>query len=339
MDSLTKLTEVMRGVGWEKHIPKPRAKIDELMPGITSISVPQPFYLATRAYLIKGGVPALVDPGHAFPTSIESLLAGLKEAGSSPAGIGFLAATHAHVDHASAMVVLDGTFKCHKGMHESAFGEASDYRVFLKGAIERYEPRKRHIMALGVPREKVEAYPRVYFLGDGRISLDTPLKHQGTVRMGDRDWKVLHTPGHYPHHVAFLDEEEGLLISGDIFIGRATSLGNVSEYLATLDMLEGIGARTVLPGHGKPMMDLGEQVRVARGVIKVRVEKAIDGFRDRAMNAGELGLFLFGRQEEINLGSNAITMSDGIIEHLLGRGMIAEVEQENGHEPARYKVV
>ena len=333
MEDLQYFLDLMTPLGWDKYIPKLLPKADKVMPGIVAISVSQPFYLHTKCYLLEGDNPTIVDPGHAFPTSVSSLLAGLNAAGFSPSDINLVATTHPHVDHAGAMVITEDVFHCNKGMYEGAFPSARDYRIFLKSARQTYEERKQHMEIFDVSQAEINTFPKIYYIPDGNISLDTPFRNGDIIRMGSRDWRIIHTPGHCPYHTVFLDEKEGILLSGDLFIGKATSMGEIGDYLETLKLLDGIGAKIVLPGHGQPMTDLKEQVQVARKTITERIDSAIAKLRQKPLSVGELGLELYGQIHEINLASTAISMCRAVIEYLLATGAIRESEKNKGAAP------
>jgi len=71
-------------------------------------------------------------------------------------------------------------------------------------------------------------------------------------------WRVLHTPGHAPGHVCLHDEDEGVVVVGDMVASVGTILiapgdGDMTVYLAQLDRLAGLGARVALPAHGEPI--------------------------------------------------------------------------------------
>ncbi|MBL8960606.1 MAG: MBL fold metallo-hydrolase, partial [Gemmatimonadetes bacterium] len=78
--------------------------------------------------------------------------------------------------------------------------------------------------------------------------------------LGDRRWRVAATPGHAIHHVAFLDEREGLAWTGDV-AGEATQHGtpalpaapppdiDLAAWRTSLDLLEGWRAEQLLLTH------------------------------------------------------------------------------------------
>jgi hydroxyacylglutathione hydrolase len=82
------------------------------------------------------------------------------------------------------------------------------------------------------------------------------LAEGGEVRFGALRLRVLHTPGHTPGSVCLLDEDEGVLYSGDTLFAQGwgrTDLpggdaGVIAQSLARLADLE--DAVVVHPGHG-----------------------------------------------------------------------------------------
>lgn len=80
------------------------------------------------------------------------------------------------------------------------------------------------------------------------------------IRIGALDWQVVAAPGHDPHAVMLFSPEERLLIPGDalwehgfgvIFPALDGSSSAFAETRATLERIATLGARTVIPGHGR----------------------------------------------------------------------------------------
>lgn len=103
------------------------------------------------------------------------------------------------------------------------------------------------------------------------VSLEAPpepvaLLEPGTnIAFGQRIWEVLHTPGHSPGSVSFLDREEGLVFAGDVLF--AGSIGRTDLWQGSLptlmrsifDVLMPLGDDVrVLPGHG-PETTVGQE--------------------------------------------------------------------------------
>ncbi len=88
----------------------------------------------------------------------------------------------------------------------------------------------------------------------------------GPVRpVGDGDllhgrFRALHTPGHAPGHLVFLDERSGALVCGDMVSTLSTVVidppeGDMAEYLRQLERLRALAPRALYPGHGPPAPD------------------------------------------------------------------------------------
>lgn len=76
------------------------------------------------------------------------------------------------------------------------------------------------------------------------------------------------TPGHTRDSVCFLAEFPGTraVLTGDTILGRGTTVvaypdGDLDAYLASLDLLIGLGPIPVLPGHGPALADCAAAAR------------------------------------------------------------------------------
>jgi glyoxylase-like metal-dependent hydrolase (beta-lactamase superfamily II) len=77
---------------------------------------------------------------------------------------------------------------------------------------------------------------------------------------------VLTTPGHTADSLSFLvddvrGDDNGAVLTADTVLGRGTTVidnedGSLGAYLDSLRRLQGLGHRTVLPGHGPDLDDL-----------------------------------------------------------------------------------
>ena len=91
-------------------------------------------------------------------------------------------------------------------------------------------------------RYRIPPAPATAILRDGDV-----------VDLGDRAFRVVHTPGHSPGGIALWEERTGLLLSGDIvYDGPLIDDAYHSDrdaYLASLDRLAILPVRTVHGGH------------------------------------------------------------------------------------------
>ena len=105
------------------------------------------------------------------------------------------------------------------------------------------------------------------------VDLETPpsptalIEPGKEIRFGETTWDVLHTPGHSPGSVSFVDRTEGFVISGDVLF--AGSIGRTDLWQGSLPLLmQSIFGQLVplgddvrvLPGHG-PETTIGREAR------------------------------------------------------------------------------
>ena len=90
--------------------------------------------------------------------------------------------------------------------------------------------------------------------------------------------RVVHAPGHTPGNAALLLEGRRVLLSGDALVTRNPLTGRVGpqvmpsafnrdtpQALRSLDLLGGVPAEVLLPGHGEPWAQgAAEAVRLAK---------------------------------------------------------------------------
>ncbi len=81
-----------------------------------------------------------------------------------------------------------------------------------------------------------------------------------TLPAGDTELRPIHTPGHAPDHLCFLDEREGELYCGDLLRAGGTIVipasqgGDLAQYLSSLNRIRALKVRRIYPGHG-PVID------------------------------------------------------------------------------------
>jgi len=119
------------------------------------------------------------------------------------------------------------------------------------------------------------------------LDLDGPLPER---------WRVLHTPGHAPGHVCLFEENERVVVVGDMVATVGTILiapgdGHMATYLAQLERLAALDAAVALPAHGEPIETPATLFRhyVAHRLLREgKVARALDGFGERGATASEL---------------------------------------------------
>lgn len=115
---------------------------------------------------------------------------------------------------------------------------------------------------------------------------DVRLLDGATLRVGDLELRVVHTPGHSDDHLCF--RVENVLFTGDhIMGGSSVMVERMGPYLESLEKLRGTGLRRLLPGHGDEMEEPDEVIDwyVAHRLERHRqiyeaIEEGADGIGD-----------------------------------------------------------
>lgn len=166
--------------------------------------------------------------------------------------------SHCHPDHTGLSQRLREASGASLWMHESDQQMVRELRTStvwhtrLERALrEASVENALRVSAMGAWTRLVSAFPA--FDPDDRLdegrTFDTDLGSLVT----------LHTPGHTPGHCCFWAQEAGVLFSGDQLLEDATphlawlpGEDTLGSYLASLERLDRLKARLVLPAHGAP---------------------------------------------------------------------------------------
>jgi len=93
----------------------------------------------------------------------------------------------------------------------------------------------------------------------------TRLLSEGDLVAGQ--YEALHTPGHAPGHLCFLDRRTRALIAGDMVASIGTIIvepddgGDMGVYLEQLQRLRALAPVELLPAHGPPVAEADDKLR------------------------------------------------------------------------------
>ena len=94
--------------------------------------------------------------------------------------------------------------------------------------------------------------------------VDGVLKDGQVVRMGDREFEVIHTPGHSSDSVCLYCEKEKVLFSGDTPVRIMTIGGSYSaEFISAFEKITRRNIHTIYPGHESPIRERARDIMTA----------------------------------------------------------------------------
>jgi glyoxylase-like metal-dependent hydrolase (beta-lactamase superfamily II) len=196
-------------------------------------------------YVVKGGrKTAVIDCGYA--SSYGNVMQGLRQLGIEPSRVDYLIPTHVHLDHAGATGdLLRHMPRAKVVAHEKAVPHLVDPTRLVESATSFFGEKLVQMYGKPTPVDK------------NRI---TAVGEESHVDLGGATLTTLHAPGHAPHQISVLLEEEHLLFSADavgmVFPGFPTLLPTTPppsldpvKLVRTLEMLRQTDPKMLLVPH------------------------------------------------------------------------------------------
>ncbi|MFJ1997765.1 MBL fold metallo-hydrolase [Streptomyces asiaticus] len=248
--------------------PWATAGIQTVGPGVHRVPLPLPNdgLHAVNVYLLEdldddGGI-VMIDGGWAIPEARKALEEALAAIDRDLGDISHILVTHIHRDHYTQAVELRRLLgsRVYLGAEERP-GLEMLHRLRSDQPVGSL--RTLRAAGAGELADRVEAMdhggydPSVWEAPDHWLGAET-------LRFGERELRVVPTPGHTKGHVVFLDEQRGLLFSGDHVLPHITpSIGfelaepgghPLADYLDSLRLMTRYADARLLPAHG-PVAD------------------------------------------------------------------------------------
>ena len=125
-----------------------------------------------------------------------------------------------------------------------------------------------------LPQVRKAFHPKVYAYSPNIAGVDIVLHDGDTLRMGDGDFEVIHTPGHSSDSICLYNPAEGVLFAGDTPLLITSPAGTYEAgFLSALKKLCARDVRRIYFGHGAPLTEgcnerLRESLRMAAAGIE-----------------------------------------------------------------------
>ena len=184
--------------------------------------------------------------------------------------------------------------------------------------------------AMGCP---VRCHPKLEPLLTQRLGVGTVIKLRSRERIisgGGVSLRSLFTPGHEDDHVCYYLGTDKVLFSGDNILGNSSSsVRNLKQYMASLNIMLGQRPHIICPGHGQV---------IERGIdrinwyIKHRLEREVqvlEALRNGSQTVADTVDMVYPRNLRKNLRSSASRNIQTHLDKLKEEGVITET-------PAQY---
>jgi glyoxylase-like metal-dependent hydrolase (beta-lactamase superfamily II) len=266
------------------------------------LPLPWPGVPHCNAWAVRAGDGVvLFDTGMHQPDSLAQLERALEMCDLRLEQVRLVVCTHAHSDHYGQAATIVARTGCELWLHpnhEHMTRMAEDPEAVLDRRIEVARQS-------GVPEEPLRLWAAQRRTRESGIAgVIEPDRDLSAGVMIDSDlgaWSVHETPGHAPSHVCMFQPERRLLISGDHLLGRISLYFDfgytpdpVGEFLHSLGVVEGLGARLCLPGHGRTFADVQAHINGNRALVRERLAAVLDAVEGRALTAFEVVPHVYG---------------------------------------------
>jgi len=334
---------------WRQRVLPP---VEELAGDLWSIPVPIPDnplrYVSSYAFGTGAGL-VLLDTGWDADESWQALVAGLESIGASPRDVLGVLVSHMHFDHVGLAGRVRDASGAWVAMHPA------DREVLAGGRF--IDPQiavaqeTAFLRILGAPASEAAAAvgPAAGYARFSRLAVpDRELCDGDLADVPGWRLRAVHTPGHTPGHLCFVDELSQRLFSGDHILPRITpniSLFPVGDgeplaaYLASLDKVRDLDVDEIMPAHEWRFRGLAER---ADGIAAHHERRLAELHAAIAAHPGETSWFLAGKltwsrswdQYSGRMRITAVTETAAHVVELVRRGLVTA----SGGDVPVYKV-
>jgi glyoxylase-like metal-dependent hydrolase (beta-lactamase superfamily II) len=264
------VTGVEQLAAWRARVMPP---VEQLAGDLWSIPVPIPNnplrYVSSYAFAPAGGGLVLLDTGWAADASWEALVAGLSSIGASLTDVRGVLVSHMHFDHMGLAGRVREASGAWIAMHPADTAIVAE--LSARDAALAVSREVAFLITLGASADEAAAAVGPVEGYRGFASMAVPDRSLGDGELADvPGWRLraVHTPGHTPGHVCFVDELSRRLFAGDHILPRITP--NISvhavervnplfEYLKSLAKVRDLDVDEVLPAHEWRFRGLAER--------------------------------------------------------------------------------
>jgi glyoxylase-like metal-dependent hydrolase (beta-lactamase superfamily II) len=311
---------------------------ERVLPGVFRLRLPLPWpgVPHCNAWAVAAGDGfVLFDTGMHGPDSLAHLERALAMCNLRLQDTRLVVCTHAHSDHCGQVATIVQRAGCEVWMHPNH--EHLTRMVEDPDAV--FARRIEVARQSGVPEEPLRRYAAERGSRGsgiaGPIEPDRDLLSGVSVPTDLGEWVAYETPGHAPSHVCLFQPERRVLISGDHLLGRISlyfdhgySPDPVGEFLSSLDVVQRLGARLCLAGHGRTFTDVHAHIQGNRALVGERLEAVRGALGEDPLTAFEVVPHVYGSSLSSDNAHWLLSKTLGYLTHLQTIGEIRRIPGE-----------
>src|SRR5690625_3826428 len=199
--------------------------------------------------LIRDQLPILIDTG--FGSDADETVRLIEEAGMKPEALHLIVNTHYHSDH------VGGNFHLQKNYNVKIAAHTWDASLI--------NDRDNEACSAEWLDQPVEPY-----------DVQVKLTDNDVIHTGNKEFQVIHTPGHTLGHIALYEPEEEVLICGDLFhrndVGWLNmfreGVASMQRSLESMERVAKLPMKQAYSGHGPKIEVPFRSIDKARGRLE-----------------------------------------------------------------------
>lgn len=311
---------------------------ERVVPGVYRLRLPLPWpgVPHCNAWAVSRGEGfVLFDTGMHQPGSMEQLQRALAMCGLKVQDASLLVCTHSHTDHCGQAASIVQRAGCEFWMKP----DDGHMRRMVEDQEGELQRRVEVARQSGVPEEIVRRYMEQREHSEPGIAApiepDRALHNGICIETDLGEWTVHETPGHAPNHVCLFQPQNRMLISGDHLLGRVSPYFDygctpdpVGEFLDSLTIVDDLGARLCLAGHGRTFTDVDAHVQANRELIARRLTKVAAAIEGEPLTAFEVLPRAYDSSLPRENGPWLLTETLSMLRHLARIGRAERIDGE-----------
>jgi len=301
--------------------------------GINQINIGFSNIVSLYLFTVKDKI-VLIDAGYSTKYWQSAFYKALNELQIKLEDIDYCIITHEHPDHTGLVEVLkkanpDVKICIHKIAHELA--KLRKKLIENTNMEEKIKERGQLLISYGLKKEEVDLMMQRFGTGGMRFEYIEPdLLLNNDDRIIDGELRIVHSPGHSVGHICIHYPKKDILFSGDHILSKITPhLGTLvipgaeefnkknkyenilQHYLRSLDRIDELNSRIILPGHEQIIYNPHERITAIKNHHQNRLYEISKIIQNNPITPLQIALHHFG--DDLDLMNQILAISETLV--------------------------